>query len=382
MPYLTGSARFNGAGGEYSVTVDSNGFERELRIGPLSIWEAFDGEDFWQSNFGSPVYRRPAPFSIREAKQWHTIWQNVASGSPRREWKITSTLGDTKLQFVDGALIATTDVGNVTEYGPAQIQEASVASFRPIPPDRIDFSLPFDLSIGAPRAKIMIGDRPIQVMIDTGCDHSIFASSLSHEDLGLTVKVNAAGGLLDLALGRLLHVQIGGALLSEITPFFMSFDQMPGPLRFLRGIIGQDVLGRGAVTFDQRRGLIIGRRESLNRLQWPIDGPYTKAIVDGKEDWYRIDTGSPFTMHVLERNSEDFQRSTQHRGIGGIMRVKPRMIDTIELDHAIFSKVPAFTEYTTEVDPEVIGGNIGNALLKDIEIELDFANGLSRFGSL
>jgi hypothetical protein len=62
--------------------------------------------------------------------------------------------------------------------------------------------------------------------------------------------------------------------------------------------------------------------------------------------------------------------------------VKPRMMDRIELDYAIFSKVPAFTEYTSEVDPEVIAGNIGNVLLKDIDVELDFSNGLARFGSL
>jgi hypothetical protein len=384
MPLLTGNARFNGSLGEYSVLLDGDRFEREIRIGSLSIWEALDNDVYWQSNFGSPVYRRPGPFSTHEAKQWLAIWRRVIETAEqvdelRESWEITSSLGNTNVQLSNRSLISTTDVGNITEFEILFPQSSEPKTLMPVPPSRIDFSLPFDLSIGIPRAKLFVGDKQIQVMIDTGADHSIFASNLTHEEHGLKVKVNAGGGVVDFTLGALQDVRFGDVLLPELHPFFTSFDTMPGPLRFLRGIIGQDILGRSAVTFDQKRGLLIGKSEWEDAPDWPLDGSYTQAIVDGIDGWYRIDTGSSFTLHKYSGEVFDGNRpGTVHRGLGGRMQVKPLTVKTIQLDDAHFSNIQAFQEYTAD-DPIIIAGNIGNQLLKDLDITMDFSKGLAKF---
>lgn len=380
MPLLTGPARFNGVNGEYSVILDQGTFEREIRLGVLRIWDAFDGNVYWQANFGSPIYRRPAPFSVHEGKQWLEIWTKIAAGAGDCNFEITSILGNTKIDVVDGWVTTTTDAGNITEFGPFEISKSVATTLRPIAPDRIDFTLPFDLSIGVPRAQGFVADRPAQFMIDTGADHSIFASSLPHEALGVTVRVNAGGGIVDFTLGRLLDVRIGELMLPAITPFFTPFETMPGPLRFLRGIIGQDILGRAAVTFDQKRGVILGKKETSEELRWPLDGSYAPCRVDGNSGWYRIDTGSQFTLHKFSLEQNETSKNLGHRGIGGPMRVKPLKISTVQLDDVSFSNVRAFEEFC-DADPEVIAGNIGNGLLKEIQVTMDFSRGLSGFRS-
>jgi hypothetical protein len=379
MPLLTGAVRFNGAEGSYSILLEDSRYEKEVRIDAVRLWDAFEDGMYYQSDFGSPTYRRPAPFSIAEGAMWLEILRTFAStGSSDATFRIPSIAGNTTVRFVDGWLNATTSTGNVTEFGPPVQSETMPVTLRVEEAARIDFTLPFDLAIGVPRAQITVGGKPINVLIDTGNDHSLFSNTLPHEELGVSVKVGGMGGTDEFTLGSLRDIEIGGAHLSEITPFFTSFDKMPGPLRMLRGIIGQDILARSTITIDQRRNVIVGRAVAERPLTWPLDGPYTVAVVDGVEAWYRIDTGSQFTLHKFSREQPPDGRTSTHYGIGGGSQTRSLKVGSVVLDDATFSNVQGHTHYSQD-DPEVVAGNIGNKLLKELDVTMDFAGGTARF---
>lgn len=115
-----------------------------------------------------------------ETIQWHNIWKEIAeisnSGSKNinKRWEIGSILGNTSVELSDGLVRSTTDTGNITEYSIAAIQPMILHKLRPDATEQIEFSLPFDLSIGVARARVTVGDKQVQVIIDTGADHSVF----------------------------------------------------------------------------------------------------------------------------------------------------------------------------------------------------------------
>ena len=58
------------------------------------------------------------------------------------------------------------------------------------------------------------------------------------------------------------------------------------------------------------------------------------------------------------------------------MNVKPLTVKSLKLGDIEFNDISAFEEYSAD---RTIMGNIGNELLKDVEITTDFARGLARF---
>ena len=381
MSSLRGPVRFNGIEGTFSVELAPFGFRREICVDGIVMWDAFEDQMYWQSNFGSPKYRRPSPYSLTEASAWLEIWRSLADGvaGSTNEWRIITALGSTTVVLEAGHLRATTDAGNSTEYGPFELSYTS----EPIlldTPERVDAVMDYDLTLRIPRTRVEIGGQMINVLLDSGSDHSIFDESLAKHIHKPKVKVGGVGGTVDFGLGAIEGLRIGDAMIGDVTGFLTSFKAMPGPLRMMKGIIGQDILGRGVMRIDRTAKRVVLTKEIDALLRWPLDGPYTPAVVDGEEGWYRIDTGSEFTIHKsVASDGRDTRLS--HSGIGGSARVRPATFKDIRLDSAAFSSVPGFLAPESG-DAPMIGGTIGVKLLQEMDVALDIASGFASFSKL
>lgn len=157
----------------------------------------------------------------------------------------------------------------------------------------------------------------------------------------------------------------------------LAFATLPGQLKYLRGIIGQDILARSQITIDQKRMLLTAKQDSIGELDCQIDGPYAEANVDGKPGWYRIDTGAASTIHINEDKLRAVRAETHH-GIGGALRVEKRRIERLTLGQSEFTNVEGFS-LPLSAETEIISGNIGNKILRELILKLDFSQGRGSF---
>src|SRR4051812_33598255 len=127
MRTLSGSITFNGAEGTYRILLSADRYERLLRVRGIELYDAFDGTQFWQSDFGSPLYRRPAPFSVEEGQGWLSVL-TAFSESETGERFVRSMNGGTDVTLRESSMLALTDGDNRYEYGAPTIETAALTS--------------------------------------------------------------------------------------------------------------------------------------------------------------------------------------------------------------------------------------------------------------
>lgn len=375
---IGGTASFNGVSAIYMLLLSKGRFERKIEFADTCLWDAFDGDSYWQCDFGGPICRRQSPFSVEEGSSWLRILHAFIEGQ-EGTFTVPSIAGKTFLTLANGVMTTGSSAGNRLEYKTPHLVDAAYETLKPKESRRLEFELKFDSALGIPRTQIGLNGRLLQVMLDTGADTSVFVDSVEHDELPVRVQVAVPGGHVEMQLGRIRDIGIADASIEELTCFFIPVDKLPKAMRYFKGIVGQDIIGRSAVSFDYKNSKIIARRESDRLLTWPLDGAYTKAVVDGVNGWHRIDTGSQFTFHKFVQQSDRVGSATAHAGIGGGLRSRPLKVAAVAVDSAKLSDIRGYTVHVDESDG--ISGNIGAALLRQLDFTIDVGRGLCRFGN-
>lgn len=249
-----------------------------------------------------------------------------------------------------------------------------------------------DLSTGRPRVKVRVdGSGPYDFVVDTGASFSLIDDKIA-EELGLEVVgmqlVRSPGASEEIEARRVQPRMIEAGALRVEQPVLAAMDLVGFSGGTFQGILGRAHFRDLLVTFDYPRSRLVvapGALDAADPSTLSFDTAQESVRigldVGGTSVPVALDTGSPggFTLPKAIEPKLAFQSDLVPgptiQLVGGVHPTwRGRLRGAVRLADLTY-RDPEVT-LTTMVDDF---GNLGFAVLRELVVTLDQANGLARF---
>ncbi len=242
--------------------------------------------------------------------------------------------------------------------------------------------------------KPLINDKPAGWFIfDTGAGICVL-SPRTQEEFALPeagdINAIGVGGDAKLKMYRAESFQVGPLTLSDHPAMTVDLSFLTPHLgEEIAGVIGFGVLSQCIVELEIAEGKITLHNPATFSLatggweQMKVTEriPSVKAIVEGREGWFRLDTGANSAITFHQPAVEEW-KLLEHRetkdaalgGVGGFVKAKKGTVSTLTLGGVEHKELPA--EFAIEKRGNFADasrqGNIGAGLLSKYTIYLDY----------
>lgn len=255
---------------------------------------------------------------------------------------------------------------------------------------------PFQLLEGQVVITVTVGGREMLALVDTGSRNSMIEAKLAGE-LGLGTETPIGSGIVGASGKRIDHVLTDGVVEMVVfgktrTPLLAVFPSGSGfAAKDVRVLIGRDMLGRQAVTFDFEH-MTIDLTPSAEfrppegaplKLSDRSGGPVLRIDVNGKAADVMLDTAATGSLHLTDSFAgkvgllKGRQTSTKRiTGIDGSREQTAVVLPTVIIAGEPFRNVEAtispFGWMARSRKP--IDGVVGVGLLKQFNLTIDYGS--------
>ena len=262
-------------------------------------------------------------------------------------------------------------------------------------------TLPFEYEFGHIRVPVTIGGKTkLWMILDSGASANIFHKpSVKHLNLPVVGNLPAmgAGGIEEVSLVQTDSIQIGGLTLYGQVAGTMNLGNLKrrSDEPAFGGLLGYDFLSRFPVMIDYGQSiLIVYNPETYHPepggteipFQLTMQVPTIRGEINGIEGDFIVDLGNSFGLilhsafvsgNQLEEKLDDI-RDTRGAfgGIGGAVTGRSAYAATFKFGDILLQSIRVLLPDSAMgmVGSEELAGNIGNLVLENFRVVLDYKN--------